>query len=329
MTSTKAIIAVHSTSESESFLSKIAGTWVVGSFIVVWLSSLASPFLLMFSLMCGYNAVASFIIIVTILSYLPWTKGPIPRQVQLFYHRYHPCYYQETKIIFHGDRLPNATTDPQTLFAIHPHGAFCLGWSLLFAFPALDHVRFCFSPALFASPFFRLFSRCVGNPGSASRGAMQAYLKAGLSVALPPGGFEEATVSCVEQDRAYIKKRTGFIKLCLKCGVAVRPVYAFGEKSLFWNIQGMWKFRLAMNRYGAPMILVWGRPLIPFLPKTNVKLHIVVGEPLILPKIQDPSKEDVSVWHEKYMAALTKLFEDYKEEAYGSEAAKVAKLELW
>jgi hypothetical protein len=29
------------------------------------------------------------------------------------------------------------------------------------------------------------------------------------------------------------------------------------------------------------------------------------------------------------MAALTKLFEDYKEEAYGSEAAKVAKLELW
>jgi hypothetical protein len=29
------------------------------------------------------------------------------------------------------------------------------------------------------------------------------------------------------------------------------------------------------------------------------------------------------------MEALTKLFEDYKEKAYGAEAAKTAKLELW
>lgn len=281
--------------------------------------------------MYGYKVLASFIIIVTILSYLPWTKGAFPRQIQLFYNQYHTYYYKETRILFQGERLPNNNNnkEPQAFYAIHPHGAFCLGWSLLFALPALDHVRFCFSPALYASPFFRLFSRCVGNPGSASRRCMSKYLQSGMHVALPPGGFEEATLSSKDQDRAYIRKRTGFIKLCLQNGVAVRPVYVFGEKSLFWNLQGMWNLRLAMNRHGLPMIFVWGRPFLPFLPKTNVKILVVVGAPLILPKMENPSRDDVAVWHDKYMAALTKLFEDYKEEAYGAEAAKVAKLELW
>ena len=157
---------------------------------------------------------------------------------------------------------------------------------------------------------------------------MISYLKAGMNLALPPGGFEEATLTSLKHDRVFIRKRTGFIKLCLMHGVAVRPVYAFGERSTFWNLQGMWGARLALNRLGFPAILIWGHPFIPILPKSNVRLHIVVGNPVILPKIEKPSKEDIKVWHDKYMAALVRLFEEHKVEAYGEEG-KGLKLDLW
>ncbi|KAL7427429.1 hypothetical protein ACHAXM_000846 [Skeletonema potamos] len=189
-------------------------------------------------------------------------------------------------------------------------------------------VRFCFAPSLFASPFFRLFSRAVGKPGSAARPSMNAYLKNGEDCALPPGGFEEATLTSTSQDRVFIKKRYGFVRLCLKYGVAIRPVYVFGEGKLFSNVQGFWRNRLALNRFGIPTIVVWGRWFFPLLPKKGVKIYIVVGKPIILPKIENPTKEEVAVWHNKYIAELKRIYDEHKEVAYGSEEGKVAKVEV-
>lgn len=207
-------------------------------------------------------------------------------------------------------------------------GAFSMGWSFLYCHDMMQHVRFCFSPVLFMTPFFRLFSRAAGNPGSASKDSMIGCMKKGESLALLPGGFEEATLTSRKHDRVFIKKRTGFVRLCLRHGIAIRPVYVFGEKSCYSNIQGGFKSRLALNRYGIPAILVWGNPLIPCLPKLQSEIHIVIGNPIKLPKIEQPTKEEVTIWHDKYVAALTKLFEDHKEAAYGPES-KTMKLELW
>ena len=73
----------------------------------------------------------------------------------------------------------------------------------------------------------------------------------------------------------------------------------------------------------------WGHPLLPLLPRGNVDVKVVVGAPIVLPKIDNPTREVVQEWHAKYMASLTALFEEHKEAAYGAEAAKTAKLELW
>ena len=178
------------------------------------------------------------------------------------------------------------------------------------------------------SPFFRLFSRGVGNPGSASKDSMISYMRKGESLALPPGGFEEATLTSTNHDRVFIKKRTGFVRLCLREGIAIRPVYVFGERSCYWNIQGAFKSRLALNRYGIPAILAWGNLLVPWLPKRHVEMYIAIGKPLKLPKIEKPTKEEVSAWHDKYIKALTQLFEEHKAAAYGP-SSKTMKLEIW
>lgn len=58
-------------------------------------------------------------------------------------------------------------------------------------------------------------------------------------------------------------------------------------------------------------------------------MKVVVGVPIVLPKIDNPTKDMVKSWHDKYVAALTKLFEDHKGAYYGSEVAKTKKLEVW
>ena len=316
----------QSNPQTSTHLESFLGGITVSSFIVIWLASASSPLIFALSLLRGYYHVASFVIIVTIISYLPWKRGRISNYVQRFVDTYHPSYYNGVSICFEGGEVPSSQ-HRQTFFAVHPHGAFCIGWALLFTSSIMHGVRFCFAPSLFASPFFRLFSRSVGRPGSAARSAMEDYLKNGEDVALPPGGFEEATLTCTTQDRVFIKKRYGFVRLCLKYGVAIRPVYVFGEGRLFGNVQGMWKTRLALNRWGIPTILVWGSWFFPLLPKKGVNLHIVVGKPLIVPKVDNPTKEEVIAWHEKYITELKRIYEEYKEVAY--EDGKVAKLEVW
>ena len=201
--------------------------------------------------------------------------------------------------------------------------------AMMFINDAFQHVRFCFSNVLFLSPLFRLFTRSIGIPGSASKEAMIDYLEKGDHLGLLPGGFEEATLSCIDQDRIFLQKRTGFIRLCLQYGIQVRPTYVFGERQTYWNIQGAFPFRLRLNRYGIPTIFTLGYPFLPLLPKPNVNLYIVVGEPIALPKIDNPSKEDVLKWHKKYSDSLKRIFEDHKENAYGVEVAKTTKLEVW
>jgi hypothetical protein len=306
---------------------KLIGGLVLGGFVANWIASIASPFVFVWAVHHGYFRIKFTIFLVTVAAYAPWKKGAISRRIQQGISFYANCYYKSIRMIFQGDHLPTAQ-DPQTFYAIHPHGAFCIGWAMLFCHDVMQHVRFCFAPALYLSPFFRLFSRCTGNPGSAAKPSMRSYLKNGEHVALPPGGFEEATLSSLTQDRVFIKKRTGFIRLCLQHGVAVRPVYVFGEKGLYWNVQGNFQQRLAINRYGFPAVFTWGHPLFPLVPKNTIDLMICVGAPLVLPKIENPTKEDVQKWHGKYVAALTGIFEEYKETAYGP-AGKTAKLEVW
>jgi Diacylglycerol acyltransferase len=328
---------------------KILSAICLGVFVMVWISSIVSPVLLLLAIVQQCYIMAVVIVMIFILAYIPWKKenSIIASTIHKTIQTNSPLFFKSLKIHFvqqlpNGQESTSSTSSSQqkqqqeqqqqqtpTFYAIHPHGCFCMGWGQLFCHDVMQNVRFCFSPALYASPFFRLFSRCTGNPGSASKHDMQSYFASCQDIALPPGGFEEATLSCMTQDRVYIHKRTGFIRLCLQYGYTVRPVYCFGEKSLFWNIQGMERVRLALNRYGIPTILAWGQVLIPVLPKRNGHLYIVCGAPITLPKITNPTKADVQKWHATYMTELVKLFEEYKEAAYGSEIAKTTKLELW
>ena len=115
-------------------------------------------------------------------------------------------------------------------------------------------VYFCFSSVLYASPLFLIFSKMVGRPNPADKATFNKLMKKRRTMALIPGGFEEATITSSGADRVYIKNRRGFVKYALQHGYCLTPTYSFGENKCFSNLQGMWSFRLWLNSLGLPAI---------------------------------------------------------------------------
>ncbi|KAL7575287.1 hypothetical protein ACA910_001812 [Epithemia clementina (nom. ined.)] len=344
------------------------GAFCLGLFVVSWVTSLASPFVLGLALYFQIWTVAGVILSLVVLAYIPWyppgDPHPLKQAFQQFCVYSTSYYFRSVRVFFEGQDVPKANNEPSqerqqqqrslttktdsksdknsnakndtpntndntkpTLLLVHPHGVFSFGWSMLVL--RLHDVHFCFAHSLYMSPFFRLFSRLTGNPASANKPAMQAAMRQGKHLALIPGGLEEATITTTSAERVYIQKRMGFVKLSLQHGYQLRPVYSFNEINTFRNLQGMFPLRLLMNRYGIPGVIPFGWFPVPCLPRPNVDLMVVVGPPLELPKIPDPTPEDVQTWHAKYVEALQELFERNKVAAYGAEVAKTKKLELW
>lgn len=331
----KRCTALQTDPTTTGWLDSLLGAIVILIFVASWVASILSPLVLSLAIIYEHHVVITAIVCITIAAYLPWEHGIIAKSYQNFLNRYHPLYYNGGVSIIYEDGIENINAANgkkiQTMYAVHPHGAFSIGWSFLYHNKRMiaEKVRFCFAPLLYASPIFRLHARVANRPGSASKLAMTRYLRHGEDVALPPGGLEEATLTDTSRDRVYVNCRFGFVKLCLQYGVSIRPVYVFGEGRLFSNIQGMWNLRFAMNKYVIPTVFPWGLWFLPLLPKKNVRVFVVVGRPLILPKLANPTKMEIQMWHDTYVRELKRIYEDYKEEAYGSERGKVSKLEVW
>ena len=47
-------------------------------------------------------------------------------------------------------------------------------------------------------------------------------------------------------------------------------------------------------------------------PRRDVPLHTVFGKALVLPRLDDPTAEQVAEWHATYMRELEDLFESHK-----------------
>ncbi|KAL3670414.1 hypothetical protein V7S43_004733 [Phytophthora oleae] len=147
---------------------------------------------------------------------------------------------------------------------------------------------------------------------SAAKAAFKKVLRTGQNACLMPGGFEEATLYERGKHRVYIKKRFGFIKLALQYGYKVHPVYTFGEEYAYHTFPYLLKFRLKLNEFKMPGVLFFGRPGCFYLPRKDLDLITVVGTPLVLPRIEHPTTEDVGKYHAQYVTALQELFETYK-----------------
>ncbi|KAI9328086.1 diacylglycerol O-acyltransferase 2 [Obelidium mucronatum] len=219
----------------------------------------------------------------------------------------------------------NLPRDKPYVFAYHPHGILGAGVVLGIATNALGIKQLLpgvnIHPATldmnFRIPVFRDFLLSLGFISCEST-ALDAVLSNNESVMLAVGGAAEAMDSRPGTNFLTLDTRLGFIRLALRHGASLVPVFGFGETDIFSqteNREGSFLRRfqeLFKDWFTFSPVFFYGRfgVVIPY----RRPVAVVIGKPIHVPKLLDPSDLQVRKWHSVYVKALKELYNAHKDE---------------
>ncbi|KGL78119.1 2-acylglycerol O-acyltransferase 1, partial [Tinamus guttatus] len=216
------------------------------------------------------------------------------------------------------------------LLGFHPHGVlvagafgnFCTGSSFKTLFPGITpylHI----TPIWFRCPFFREYIMSAGMVSAAKESVSYVLNKdgGGHASVIVIGGAEESLNAHPGSLTLNILKRKGFIKMALKHGAHLVPVFSFGENELFKQVANPRGSRLrniqeklqkimgfALPLFHARGVFQYTFGLIPY----RQPIHTIVGSPIPVKQNLNPTNEEIEQLHELYLQKLNKLFEDHK-----------------
>ncbi|XP_014207549.1 2-acylglycerol O-acyltransferase 1 [Copidosoma floridanum] len=228
------------------------------------------------------------------------------------------------------------------LFCSFPHGLLCSGATGAFGtngadcpkiFPGLDF-RILTLEQHFKPPLYREYV-CSFGACSCDEGSMNYLLSTkpterdgptedpvqGRIVVIMVGGASEAFKCKPNTYSILVKRRKGFVRVALKNGTPLVPVFSFGETDLYNQMsspEGSLVRRtqeFLKKATGVAPILPIGRGFFQYsfgLVPRRKPIHIVVGAPLEIPKIEKPTAEQIDEYHSKFVEKLVELFETHK-----------------
>ena len=174
------------------------------------------------------------------------------------------------------------------------------------------------------APLFNHFGvKWTGVIQSSSGSNVRSLMESKQSFGLIPGGFYEISFFEYGKEFTFLRKKKGFIKYALRYGYQVIPCYTFGEARSFSNlfsvlsaryptVQKITKWMATQNIpagffYGG---YPWFNILLPY--SKGVGIHSVHGPAIKIPKIENPTQDDIDKYHEEYCQALRALFDRNK-----------------
>ncbi|XP_059163571.1 2-acylglycerol O-acyltransferase 1-like isoform X2 [Physella acuta] len=217
------------------------------------------------------------------------------------------------------------------IFACHPHGVMCQSHFVNFAsegtgfselFPGLQSFL-CVLSGQFMFPIFREYFLLSGAV-EVSRESIEWILTkegTGNALAIMIGGAVEALEAHPRSLKLKVKSRKGFCKLALKHGASIVPVFAFGENDLYEQIPNpdgslVRRFQNFLTHLlGFSPALFHGRGIFNYtfgLLPYRKPVFTVVGAPIVVQPVPDPSGEQINELHETYCSELYNLFETHK-----------------
>ncbi|CAM5140422.1 unnamed protein product [Eretmochelys imbricata] len=226
------------------------------------------------------------------------------------------------------------------IIGAHPHGILCVGAFCNFItestgfsekFPGIRPFLATLA-GNFRLPVFReyLMSGGLCPVTRQAIGYLLSQNGSGNAVAVVIGGAAES-LSCQPGITTLIlKNRKGFVRMALQHGAHLVPAFSFGENDLFRQVvfeEGSWmrgiqkRFQKLVGFapcvfYGRGLTSIHSRGFLPY-PKP---ITTVIGEPVTVPRIKEPSHETVDLYHAMYIRSLLKLFNDHKAKYGLSEA---------
>jgi len=120
-----------------------------------------------------------------------------------------------------------------------------------------------------------------------------------------------------------LRRRLGFIKLAIREGADLVPVFSFGENDIYQqmpNEKGTTLYKIQkkfQNVFGFTLPLFHGRGILNYhwglLPYRR-RIIAVIGRPVHVQKMSNPTVEQIREVQEAYIAELMRIWNTYKDE---------------
>jgi len=230
--------------------------------------------------------------------------------------------------------VKTADLDPKKnyLFGSHPHGVLCSGAFGCFATDAMEVNKlfpgFDFSVLTlemnYRFPILRDLILSLGVCAATRKGMnyLLSYKGGGKAAVLIPGGAPESLDSHPGSYIVQLKTRKGFVKVALQNGSPLVPCFSFGETDIYdqpANPKGS-LLRTIQDRIQKALQLApvpfSGRGVFQYsfgvLPNRR-PITVVVGAPIELEKVAQPTQKEIDDLHQKYVDAVIDLFYKHRE----------------
>lgn len=207
-------------------------------------------------------------------------------------------------------------TEP-VIFAIEPHDILPVCMAALAdpvnVFPGI-HAEGCVTSIAYKIPILKHIFTWVGS-GSIDKKNLIRMISKGKSPMICIGGAHEVIYMKNRTEYVlYMHSRFGYIKLAMEQGIDIVPTFAFGQRHAwdFYVPGADWIHALGRKIGFIPMIFfgLWGIPLGP--PK-RTPVTVVIGAPIAVPKIKNPTLEQLSEYSAKVIESVKRIFEENKD----------------
>jgi len=269
-----------------------------------------SPAICLYLLKTGSFETRLNLFLVLVYQYFFFRKTKVLREI--LYHTTKPAeYFKNYQLIIED---PEELKESRSLFCFHPHGYFATGLFMsITTNKTFKKAEVAGSRMALVYPWGGLVMKYMGING-ANPANFELLLKENKNIAFIPGGFEEATLTKYGKQRVFLKNRKGFIKLGLKYGYSVYPIYTIGETNMMSSITYE-KLGIILNKIKMPGTIPYSKRLV--LPNNDEELITIVGKRMDLPIIHDPKQEDINKYHDMYVENLKRVYAKYKKEKDG------------
>jgi len=208
-----------------------------------------------------------------------------------------------------------------SIFSFHPHGVLGFGAAMSGAKnETLHEANFCGSRAMINLPISGIFARWMGVQ-PVNNTSFKEFLRKGKNIIFVPGGFEEATLTKYNCERIFIKERKGFIKYSLQYGYKIHPCYTFNENQIYYTFNYFERLRLFLNKLKMPGCIFYSKYI--FFPNYNIDLCSVIGKAIQLPKVAEPTQDEIDFYHKVYVDSVVMLYNRYKKQFNSSEELEI------
>eukprot|EP00520_Triparma_pacifica_P007668 CAMPEP_0118667098 /NCGR_PEP_ID=MMETSP0785-20121206/19593_1 /TAXON_ID=91992 /ORGANISM="Bolidomonas pacifica, Strain CCMP 1866" /LENGTH=241 /DNA_ID=CAMNT_0006561505 /DNA_START=219 /DNA_END=944 /DNA_ORIENTATION=+ len=231
--------------------------------------------------------------------------------------------YSEIREYSDSSRSADFKNGKSYILAAQPHGviSFC---GMCSASYCIDEFRLIKTAAASVVTMVPILKHVMGVFGLIDAGGknLKEHIKKGGaegSVVIYIGGIAELFKSSRKEERLYLSKRKGFIKLALTTGADIIPLYLLGNTDTLTVVKNGPLATLS-RKMGVSITYFWGLFNTP-IPRPSQMVY-VRGRPLGITKMDNPKQEDIDRWHEVYCKEVERLFETYKGTCKGYENKK-------